>query len=149
MFAEWIPHIHNVVIYTDLFTFLWQSRPSTFSLLLSVFFFFFNSSSRGWRNKRETLVQLSHYIFSLATLPSAFLKFFGFCFCFVLGGHTTWHAESLFPNQGSNLHPHHWKHSLNHWTSREVPYLLLLPHPSPNHRAAIKLTEKPIIGLKC
>lgn len=26
-----------------------------------------------------------------------------------------------FPNQGSNLHPLHWKHSLKHWTTRKSP----------------------------
>ena len=25
------------------------------------------------------------------------------------------------PNKGSNLHPLHWKHSLNHWITKEVP----------------------------
>ena len=29
--------------------------------------------------------------------------------------------RSWFPNQGSNLCPLLWKHSLDHWTTREVP----------------------------
>ena len=26
-----------------------------------------------------------------------------------------------FPDQGSNLGPLHWEHSLNHWATKEVP----------------------------
>ena len=29
-------------------------------------------------------------------------------------------VESDFPKQGLNPHPLCWKHSLNHWTAREV-----------------------------
>ena len=32
--------------------------------------------------------------------------------------------QELFPEQGSNPCPLHWKHSLNHWTAREVPGIL-------------------------
>ena len=34
-------------------------------------------------------------------------------------GHVTQHGHvgSLFLDQGLNLHPLHWKHSLNHWTT--------------------------------
>ena len=28
---------------------------------------------------------------------------------------------SYFPDQGSHPHPLHWRHILNHWTTREVP----------------------------
>ena len=34
---------------------------------------------------------------------------------------TTRHVGSQLPAQGSNLCPLSWKHSLNHWTAREVP----------------------------
>lgn len=33
-----------------------------------------------------------------------------------------WSMRSYFPNQGANLHPLHWKHSLDHWAVREVQH---------------------------
>ena len=45
------------------------------------------------------------------------LGFFFFC-------HTNQYVGSLFPNQGSNLCPLHWEHSLNHWTTRKSPFSL-------------------------
>ena len=43
--------------------------------------------------------------------------------CFFTGGGRLCHAvcRILVPQPGSNTHPLHWKHSLNHWTTREVP----------------------------
>ena len=45
------------------------------------------------------------------------------------------HAGSLaascriqFPDQGSNLGPLHWEHSLSHWTAREVPWFQFKAH---------------------
>ena len=37
-------------------------------------------------------------------------------------------ACTIFSNQGLNLCPLHWEHSLNHWTTREVLILLLIIH---------------------
>ena len=34
------------------------------------------------------------------------------------------------PNQGSNLCPLQWKHSLNHWTTRDVPRVIAVPYIS-------------------
>ena len=42
-----------------------------------------------------------------------------YLFFFFLLYHVT--CGILFPNQGLNPCPLHWKHSLNHWTAREVP----------------------------
>ena len=36
-------------------------------------------------------------------------------------GHTTWHTGSSLTSQGLNPCPLQWEHSLNHWTTREVP----------------------------
>ena len=47
--------------------------------------------------------------------PSLFTNFFFFALA-------TWHVESIY--QISNLDLQHWKHSLNHWTTREVSYTL-------------------------
>ena len=41
-------------------------------------------------------------------------RFLFFCFVFQ-------HVGIWFPDQGSNLRPLHWEHSLSHWTTREVP----------------------------
>ena len=80
---------------------------------------------------------LAHQAFSQSIeLPSSFLKFFShrgdssvnrrkwfspllfpcpppFLFLlFLLFGHTVQHVGSQFPDQGSNLHPLHWKHGI-------------------------------------
>ena len=48
---------------------------------------------------------------------------FLFCFVFVIlfFGHK---AYGVFPDQGLNSCPLCWNHSLNHWTTREVPVVL-------------------------
>ena len=40
------------------------------------------------------------------------------------GCHTMWYMGSQFSEQGSNPCPLQWRHSLNHWATREVPQLL-------------------------
>ena len=40
-----------------------------------------------------------------------------FYFSSVFGLHL-WHTRSSFPNQGLNLYPLLWEHSLNHWTTK-------------------------------
>ena len=42
-------------------------------------------------------------------------------FFFFFSGHDPQHLGFHFLNQGLNLGPVKWKHSLNHWTTREVP----------------------------
>ena len=45
---------------------------------------------------------------------------------YLLNGRTVWHAGSLFPDQGSNPCPLHWKRGV-HWMAREVPIASLHP----------------------
>ena len=52
-------------------------------------------------------------------LINSFFVFVFFQFKKVLFLHTKGHVGS-FPLQGLNPGPLHWKHSLNHWTTREV-----------------------------
>ena len=40
------------------------------------------------------------------------------CFCFLAARHVA--------DQESDLHPLHWKESLNHWTPKDVPPSLIL-----------------------
>ena len=40
-------------------------------------------------------------------------------------GHAPQHVGSQFPDQGSNLHPLHWKCRLNHWTAMDASLLTL------------------------
>ena len=44
-----------------------------------------------------------------------------FSCCMVFFCPTAQHVASYFPNQGLNPHSLHWKHSLNHGSTREVP----------------------------
>ena len=67
-----------------------------------------------------------------------FLSFFG---------HTMQHLGSLFPNQGLNSCPLHWKcRILNHWTTREVPHWSLLP-PLSSHSANLSATTTCLPGI--
>ena len=57
-----------------------------------------------------------------ALLPTVYILFFFFFDC------TGRYLGSYFLR--SNLHPLHWKHSLNHWTTREVPvHIIFKNHP--------------------
>ena len=53
-------------------------------------------------------------------LLSYALGFFFFFFFFFFGCEA---CGILAPQPGSNPHSLHWKHSLNHWTTREVPHI--------------------------
>ena len=39
----------------------------------------------------------------------------------------------MFPNEGSNLCPLHWNLSLNHWITKEVPFLASWMQWNANH----------------
>ena len=59
------------------------------------------------------------YFFFL--MLSLFFEFAIILFLFLCFGFwAARHVGSQLPDQGSNLCPLHWKHSLNHWTIREV-----------------------------
>ena len=58
----------------------------------------------------------------------SFLNLLQYCFClklcfFFWGGGCCEACGILDPQPGSNPHSLHWKHSLNHWTTREVPHI--------------------------
>ena len=51
----------------------------------------------------------------------------GIFFTSRMGTSQLWHACGIqFPDQGLNPGPLHWEHSLTHWTTREVPHVLIL-----------------------
>ena len=60
---------------------------------------------------------LSVFSFRSFMVSCLILRLFFFFFNF---GHATQHVGSYFSDQGLNPHCLCWKHSLNHWTTREI-----------------------------
>ena len=69
------------------------------------------------------------------------------CFVFL----ATRHVGSQLPNQGWNRHPPHWKGSLKHWATKEVPqYLDLVHYLAPTHTHPICFSvSRPILHCVC
>ena len=67
------------------------------------------------------IVRLSLLYFILFWSQAIYIQI---CMCFyilVFFCHATWHMGSQFPDQEPHSKHLHWKHTVNHWTVREVP----------------------------
>ena len=83
----------------------------------------------NFHDRAPKMSQMIHYILSVFIFQLLFLYVFG---CI------TQHVGSQFLDQGSNLHLLHWKHSLNHWTTREIPSFSFFKAPIIWHHLIIQ-----------
>ena len=83
---------------------------------------FLKPNSTFWLNTPVLLCRQIHPIFDCTKSVFLFLIFFCVLKKF-LGCCTVGPVGSQFPDQELNPGPQHWKHSFNHWITREVRYI--------------------------